>query len=38
MPKQTAVIAPELDKRFTANVKVAEEVLEKRMKRLGISK
>ena len=37
MPKQIRVIVPELDKRFTANVKVAEEVLEKRRIRLGIS-
>ncbi len=38
MPKQIRVIVPELNKRYTANVKVAEEVLEKRMKRLGYSK
>lgn len=35
-PKQMGYIREELDKRFTANVKVAEEVLEKRRIRLRI--
>ncbi len=38
MPKQVRIIVEELDKRYTADAKVAEEVLEKRRKRLGYSK